>query len=334
MSPIARAFMRSPSALHTHFRTSPLRTFKLFSFYSAPHRARYPLLVTRSVASSVSNKPGSQTFPHAAQNIREETGNSAKDLAKTIAGNISFTETVVPKNDSFLGITSIIASTVPKHILVMGLAGALPYLGTSLTTVYLAREASLAASGALMNVDPTVALAVLQNCLNIQVTYGAILISFSAALHWGFEFAAYNGTKGYPRLLLGVVPVVYAWSTLALDPVMALVAQWVGYTGLWFVDMKATSAGWTPKWYSQYRFYLSVLVGTCIIGTLGATSYLGPTPGHDLTHRSLEELRAKRRVSHGDFAEEVPGPVAALPTGDLGDAYVKIETKDEGEGKD
>jgi hypothetical protein len=67
----------------------------------------------------------------------------------------------------------------------------------------------------------------------------------AGALHWGLEFAGYNGSKGYPRLLLGATPVVFAWSTLALDPVMALVAQWVGYTGLWYADMKATSAGWS-----------------------------------------------------------------------------------------
>lgn len=41
--------------------------------------------------------------------------------------------------------------------------------------------------------------------------------------------------------------------------------------------MKATTAGWTPPWYSQYRFYLSILVGVCILGTLFGVNYLGPT---------------------------------------------------------
>lgn len=71
------------------------------------------------------------------------------------------------------------------------------------------------------------------------------MLIYTAALHWGFEFAEYHGSKGYPRLFLGAVPVVYAWSTLAFDPLLALVAQWVGYTALWWVDMKATSAGWS-----------------------------------------------------------------------------------------
>jgi len=344
MSSLARVLTRTPYTLHAHSRTQ-LRTLNisLHSLQRSSPKARIPLLATRSVASSVSNKPASQTVSHAYTNAKEESGNSAKDLAKKIAGNVTSAETVLPKNDSFVGFTSAIASDVPRHILTMGLAGALPYLGTSISTIYLARQAGLAASGLATGVDPSIALSLLESCLHLQVTYGAVLISFAGALHWGLEIAGYNGRKGYPRLFLGAAPVVFAWSTLALDPVMALVAQWAGYTGLWFADMKATSAGWTPKWYSQYRFYLSVLVGTCIIGTLAGTSYLGPAPGHDATHRSLDEIRAHRRLNHGDLQSEVKGPIAALPAGEDGDAYVVIrknepvgegegEAKDEGKG--
>jgi hypothetical protein len=40
----------------------------------------------RGAASSVSARPGSQTLPHAAQNIKEEVGNSASDLARSLGG--------------------------------------------------------------------------------------------------------------------------------------------------------------------------------------------------------------------------------------------------------
>lgn len=53
-----------------------------------------------------------------------------------------------------------------------------------------------------------------------------------------------GGYKGYKRLALGAAPVIYAWPTLALDPTMALIAQWVGFTGLWYADLRATNAGW------------------------------------------------------------------------------------------
>ena len=59
------------------------------------------------------------------------------------------------------------------------------------------------------------------------------------------EFAGYNGQKGYPRLLRGVAPVLAGWSTLALDPTMALIGQWAAFTGLWWADLKAANAGWS-----------------------------------------------------------------------------------------
>lgn len=71
------------------------------------------------------------------------------------------------------------------------------------------------------------------------------MLSFLGALHWGFEFAGYGGTKYYPRLMLGAAPVVFGWSTLALDPMSGLIAQWIGFTGMWWADMKATTAGWS-----------------------------------------------------------------------------------------
>ena len=70
-------------------------------------------------------------------------------------------------------------------------------------------------------------------------------LSFLGALHWGFEFAGYGGQKGYSRLLLGAAPVVYGWGTLALDPLSALIAQWAGFTGLWYADLRVTGAGWS-----------------------------------------------------------------------------------------
>lgn len=65
------------------------------------------------------------------------------------------------------------------------------------------------------------------------------------ALHWGMEFAGYGGHKGYARLALGAAPLLVAWPTLAFQPINALIAQWVGFTGLWYADHKATTGGWS-----------------------------------------------------------------------------------------
>ncbi|KAG6868680.1 hypothetical protein C0993_011910 [Termitomyces sp. T159_Od127] len=107
------------------------------------------------IVGSVSNRPGSQTLEHAATNIKEEVGNSAADLAKVIAGANVKDDPLVPE-----GSTSF--------------ARGLPYMGASGVTVYLAHSAGMAASGLDTTLDPGVALTLLDQALNIQVTYGAV----------------------------------------------------------------------------------------------------------------------------------------------------------------
>jgi hypothetical protein len=59
------------------------------------------------------------------------------------------------------------------------------------------------------------------------------------------EFAGLGGHKGYSRLALGTAPILVAWPTLALEPMSALIMQWVGFTGLWWADLKVTGLGWS-----------------------------------------------------------------------------------------
>jgi len=216
----------------------------------------------------------------------------------------------------FLGITGSIASEVPKPVMMFGLAGGVPYVGAAATTVYLAHEAGLAAAGQLAHVDPGVAITILDQALNVQVTYGAVMLSFLGALHWGMEFSGLGGYKGYRRLALGAAPVLYAWPTLALDPTMALAAQWAGFTALWWADLKATSAGWTPRWYSQYRFYLSILTGTCILGSLAGITYWGPVGGHGLMDHELRTIRDVRKTMYAEHPETQYGNTMTVLKGD------------------
>ncbi|KNZ73786.1 hypothetical protein J132_09688 [Termitomyces sp. J132] len=343
MNSLFRPFLRTAI-----FRNSPLTL--------RPQLARSVLLATtlhhkRTVASTVSNRPASQTLEHAATNIKEEVGNSASDLAKVIAGANIRDDPLVPEGSaSFasghllffdviadscdqLNITKIVAQKVPEPVLIFGLLGGLPYMGASAITVYLAHSAGMAASGLDTTLDPGVALTLLDQALNIQVTYGAVMLSFLGALHWGMEFAGYGGTQGYKRLCLGAAPVLFAWPTLALQPMIALVWQWFGFTALWYADAKVTGLGWTPKWYSQYRFYLSILVGTCIIGSLAGTSYYGPVAGHGFLSHDLDLIREERKKMLPQRSGFIPGDIEVAPAGESVDHYVRIHHKHHGEPK-
>ncbi|KAJ7171931.1 hypothetical protein C8R46DRAFT_1189974 [Mycena filopes] len=306
--------------------TRPLRSTFNRSPLAARHRlAMRPvvcnslLLHARTEANSVGIKGGSESLSHAKENIKEEVKHSASDLAKMIAGaNVYSVKDA--KAAGFVGITGSIASEVPKPVMFFGLVGGLPYLGASATTVYLAHEAGLAAAGQLSRVDAGVAITLVDQALSVQVTYGAVMLSFLGALHWGMEFAGLGGYKGYRRLALGAAPVVYAWSTLALDPTLALAAQWAGFTGLWYADLQATSAGWTPRWYSQYRFYLSILTGTCILGSLAGITYWGPVGGHGLLDHELRMIRDERRTL--DKPEAASGTEITLLKGE--DTFTRV----------
>ncbi|KAI0820236.1 hypothetical protein BC628DRAFT_1398767 [Trametes gibbosa] len=332
------ALRRTPFVFGRGLSTSSVATRTSFVRPSALPRIVTPFprnhLIIRGAASSVSGRPGSQTVGHAAQNIREEVGGSAADLAKSIAGGNVFQDGVEPTQQTFLGITNAVAHAVPQPYVIFGLAGALPYLGATSATVYLARQAGIAAQGLVPNMDPGVAITILDQALNVQVTYGAVLLSFLGALHWGFEFAGYGGHKYYSRLLLGAAPVVFAWSTLALEPTLALITQWIGFTGLWWADLRATGAGWAPKWYSQYRFYLSILVGSCIIGSLAATSYWGPVGGHGVVSHDLDMIRAERKQHQPEQEGKVGGDVEAVPAPEDADNYVIVKKKDTSKGEE
>jgi len=259
--------------------------------------------------------------------VKEEVGNSLTDWARSIAGGVFTVDSVKPSKDSFFGITTAVAHSVPTPYLVMGLAGGIPYIASSATTVYLAHQAGLATMGVITNMDPGVALNVLDQALNFQVHYGAVLLSFLGAIHWGMEFSGLGGYQGYPRLFLGITPAVVAWSTITLQPTFALLWQWLGFTALWYADNKVTSAGWTPKWYSQYRFYLSILVGTCIIGSLAGTSYYGPVAGHGLLSHDLNMIRAERKLTVPERSGYVNGDIEAVPGDEMSDTYVVIRRK-------
>ncbi|KAF7308873.1 hypothetical protein MKEN_01087500 [Mycena kentingensis (nom. inval.)] len=278
-------------------------------------------------ASSVGLRPGSQTLAHARQNIKEEAGNSAKDLARAIAGaNLHAPSS---EKDGFFALTGILASEVPKPVLVFGLAGGLPYVGTGAATVYLAHQAGLAATSPYAHIDPGVATNILTDALSVQVTYGAVMLSFLGAMHWGMEFAGHGGFHGWRRLALGAAPVLFAWPTLALEPTMALIAQWMGFTGMWWADLKATSAGWTPKWYAQYRFYLSFLAGTCILGSLAGITYWGPVGGHGLLSYELRLVREARQTLYETHPEAIYGADLVVRRGDAEGRFIRLQKRED-----
>ncbi|KFY08478.1 hypothetical protein V492_06195 [Pseudogymnoascus sp. VKM F-4246] len=158
---------------------------------------------------------------------------------------------------------------VPRESYYLGAAGTLPYMATSLATLYLSygiNHAPKAGSGLFFPLETA------QHYLSIiepvQIGYGAVILSFLGAIHWGLEYAGYGGHQGMRRFAIGCAMPAIAWPTMLMPPEQALITQFLAFTGLYFVDSRQGVRGFAPPWYPTYRFVLTFIVGVSIIASL------------------------------------------------------------------
>ncbi|BGP14193.1 hypothetical protein JCM10213v2_002133 [Rhodosporidiobolus nylandii] len=279
-------------------------------------------------ASEVAQKPASDGIKDLRQNAAEEARGVVRTVADTVAGANDAVGQRGARENFGAGDASMASLTqqVPKEAITWGAAGLLPYAGTSLSTIYFARQAWQAHElGKEATIDPEAAMALLQHVQLLQVQYGAIILSFLGAVHWGFEWAKYGGVHGNSRYLLGVAPVLAGWSTLLIPGQMALVGQWASFFGMWYVDQKATTKGWTPRWYSTYRFWLTSLVGGSLLLSLAATGYYSVDSNIAKTESQLAELKEGKAPSSLPQGKSVElGEMKAEKGSEGSDAYVKF----------
>ncbi|PYI06488.1 hypothetical protein BO78DRAFT_397215 [Aspergillus sclerotiicarbonarius CBS 121057] len=198
---------------------------------------------------------------------------------------------------------------VPKEALYLGMAGVIPYVATSLQTVYLAWEikaAAMAGDGLLFSGQS--AELMLHMLEPIQVGYGAVILSFLGAVHWGLEWAGYGGKYGYKRYAAGVIAPAVAWPTLLLPVEYALISQFLAFTFLYYNDARAATHGRAPAWYSMYRFVLTFIVGASIVASLVGREQIAGTLTTEhtikdkinallfLQKKEKEEVEARRRA--------------------------------------
>lgn len=192
-------------------------------------------------------------------------------------------------------------SNVPRQAYYIGLAGVLPYLATSLSTVYCAWEINHAVAGYGFMMSARTAETLLHVLEPLQVGYGAVILSFLGAIHWGLEWAGFGGYQGYKRYAIGVVAPAVAWPTVLMPVEYALITQFGAFVLLYYVDTRAAYRGWTPTWYAIYRFTLTFIVGASIVVSLigrgEVSDRVGRLPG------AVERINALRGNSKEALAE-------------------------------
>lgn len=79
------------------------------------------------------------------------------------------------------------------------------------------------------------------------------------------------------RYGMGVAASIVAWPTVLMPIEYGLTSQFMAFVALYFADAKAASRGWAPKWYGQYRFMLTAMVGFAIFVSLIGRSEIEKT---------------------------------------------------------
>ncbi|MDJ0948769.1 MAG: DUF3429 domain-containing protein [Alphaproteobacteria bacterium] len=139
---------------------------------------------------------------------------------------------------------------VPRPALVLGIAGVLPFLAGTIGFWVLAHP-----YGTLM--------------LVLELQYGAIILSFLGAVHWGLAIAGYGGAEpSWGRLGWSVTPALLGWVAIQFPPLMAIILLALIFGGAWAVDVRAVRQGFAPAWYAPLRKRLTIAVLICLLGTL------------------------------------------------------------------
>lgn len=98
-------------------------------------------------------------------------------------------------------------------------------------------------------------------------SYGAVILAFLGAVHWGFALLPEVGREaaGPKRLVLGIVPALVAWVALLLPvgPALALLALAILATAA--AEQWAAAEALVPHSYMRLRWVLSAGAATCLL---------------------------------------------------------------------
>lgn len=107
--------------------------------------------------------------------------------------------------------------------------------------------------------------------LDVQLYYGAVVLSFLGAVHWGLAMAGTGAGKdgaaaacSWTRLGWAVAPAIVGWLSVVMVPLVGLVTQILAFTAAFFGDVRAARLGFAPPWYARLRRPLTALVLVCL----------------------------------------------------------------------
>eukprot|EP00898_Chlorokybus_atmophyticus_P005202 jgi/Chlat1/5683/Chrsp37S05468 len=160
-----------------------------------------------------------------------------------------------------------------QHIvpLVLGFAGAIPFLAFSPLG-----EVLLPLPGWLEGTH-----------VRAQAAYGASILSFLGAVHWGLAIASHGATVAglavppmlnAARYVWGVTPSLISAGALLLPPLPCLATLFTGLGAAYIVDLEFAKRSLLPRWYMSLRLPLTIVAMLSIGATMGGAMLPRPRP--------------------------------------------------------
>lgn len=134
--------------------------------------------------------------------------------------------------------------TLPTPARLLGAAGLIPFAGLALASLF-------GWPGAV----PAL------------IAYGATILAFLGAVHWGLALRAPAAERGadLARFGLGVIPALLGWVALLLPPSLALGLLALAILATATVESLGARLGLVPGIYLRLRWMLSFVAATCLI---------------------------------------------------------------------
>jgi hypothetical protein len=142
----------------------------------------------------------------------------------------------------------------PAVVAWLGYGGLLPFVGTALLC--------------------WLAPGQLSRWLEMLLTYGAVILSFVGALHWGFAMV-HPATAGRPMngmYAWSVMPSLLGWLALLVQPAAGATLLIAGFLVQYRQDLRLSRVLALPTWYLPLRLQLTVVACLC----LASVYVLGP----------------------------------------------------------
>lgn len=145
---------------------------------------------------------------------------------------------------------NVLSSTyLPRHVSLLGYGGLLPFIGLALLIPF------------SLDYRPLLAVAL--------VNYGAVILSFVGALHWGFAMTVQDmgAEQRRDRLIWSVIPALIAWIATLLPMPLGCLLLVIGFFVHLRQDRQLLRVMSLPAWYLPMRLRLTLVASVCLLVT-------------------------------------------------------------------